>query len=71
MLYYIASISLTGGISMAQKLDLAELVEFKELHMANSIQTDALAQLLIERGIITRHAFFGKLKQVQSEYQGK
>ena len=37
--------------------------------MANSIQVDALAQLLIEKGIITKDEFFAKLKQVQSEYQ--
>ncbi len=39
---------------MAQKLDASELVSFKELLMANSIQTDTLAQLLIEKGIITQ-----------------
>jgi hypothetical protein len=55
MLYYIASTSFIGGFSMAQKLDPAELVEFKELLMANSIQNNALAQLLIEKGIITSH----------------
>ncbi len=33
---------------MAQQLDPKELVTFKELLMANSIQTDALAQLMIE-----------------------
>ena len=38
---------------MAHKLDPKELVSFKELLMANSIQVDALAQLLIEKGIIT------------------
>jgi hypothetical protein len=38
---------------MAQKLDDKELVSFKELLMANSIQVDALAQLLIEKGIIS------------------
>jgi hypothetical protein len=51
-LYYIPFISPPGGISMAQKLDPAELVEFKELLKANSVQTDALAQLLIEKGSI-------------------
>jgi len=35
---------------MAQKLSPKELVIFKELLMANSIQTDALVQLLIDRG---------------------
>jgi hypothetical protein len=38
---------------MAQKLDDSELVSLKELLMANSIQTDAIAQLLIEKGIIS------------------
>jgi beta-N-acetylglucosaminidase len=57
------------GISMAEKLDPKELVSFKELLMANSIQVDAVAQLLIEKGIITTEEFFAKLKQVQSEYQ--
>jgi len=49
---------------MAQQLDDSELVSFKELLMANSIQIDALAQLLIEEGIITQEKFFTKLKQV-------
>ena len=54
---------------MAQKLDDSELVTFKELLMANSIQVDALAQLFIEKGFITKEEFFDKLKQVQAEYQ--
>jgi hypothetical protein len=56
---------------MAQKLDNSELVSFKELLMANSIQTDTLAQLLIEKGIITSDEFFTKLKVVQAEYQSR
>jgi len=39
---------------MAEKLDSKELVLFEELLTANSIQVDALAQLLIEKGIITK-----------------
>jgi beta-N-acetylglucosaminidase len=54
---------------MAQQLDDEELATFKELLMANSIQVDAVAQLLIEKGIITKEEFFAKLKQVQSDYQ--
>ncbi len=53
---------------MAEKLDPKELVSFKELLMANSIQVDSVAQLLIEKGIITTEEFFAKLKQVQSEH---
>ena len=39
--------------------------------MRNSIQVDALSQLLIEKGIITEEQFFTKLKQVQYGYQEK
>lgn len=54
---------------MAQALDPKELVSFKELLMANSTQVDALAQLLIEEGLISQEKFIAKLKQVQAEYQ--
>lgn len=54
---------------MGKELDPKELVSFKELLMANSIQVDTLAQLLIEKGIITEEEFFAKLKQVQGEYK--
>jgi hypothetical protein len=53
---------------MAQALDPKELVSFKELLMANSIQVDALAQLLIEEGLISQEKFIAKLKQVQADY---
>ena len=38
---------------MAQKLDPKELVTFKEMLMANSIQVDAVCQLLIDKGVFT------------------
>ena len=40
--------------------------------MANSIQVDALAQLLIEEGIITQEKFFTKAKtSCRLQYQTK
>ena len=54
---------------MAQQLYPKELVTFKELLLANSIQVDALAQLLIEEGLISEQKFVAKLKQVKAEYQ--
>ena len=54
---------------MARKLDDSELVNFKELLMANSIQVDAAVQLLIEKGFFTQDEFFIKFKLVQSQYQ--
>ena len=59
----------TKGNKMAQTLNPDEPVSFKELLMANSIQVDALAQLLIEEGIISEQKFYEKLKQVQASYQ--
>jgi hypothetical protein len=56
---------------MAHRLDESEIVSFKELLMANSIQVDALAQLMIKKGFITKEEFFDMLKEVQAEYQSK
>ena len=56
---------------MAGKLNDKELVSFKEMLIANSIQVDALAQLLIEKGIFSEQEFFTKLKTVQMEYESK
>jgi len=56
---------------MAKELDKRELVDFKELLMANSIQVDTICQLLIEKEIITSEEFFAKLKQVQVEYKNR
>jgi hypothetical protein len=56
---------------MAQKLDDSEIVSFKELLMANSIQVDAAVQLMIKKGFFTKEEFFEMLKEVQAEYQSK
>jgi hypothetical protein len=59
------------GQHMEQQLDPDELVSFRELLIANSIQIDAMAMLLIEKGLITKDEFYTKLKQVQTDYQKK
>ena len=56
---------------MAEQLDQDELVSFRELLISNTIQLDAVARLLIEKGIITDEEFFAKLKEVQMEYKSK
>ena len=58
-------------MASAEILSNKDLVTFKELLMANSIQVDALAQLLIEKGLISQEEFFAKLKQVQAEYDSR
>jgi hypothetical protein len=56
---------------MAKKLDQKEIASFEELLMANVIQTDTIAQLLVGKGIFTEQEFFTKMKQVQSEWESK
>ena len=58
-----------GILQLAEKLDENELVSFKELLMANSIQVDTAVQLMIEKGFFTEQEFFTKLKKVQTQYQ--
>ena len=48
---------------MAGKLDPKEIVTFKELLIANSIETEALTQLLVEKGLLTFEEIFKKLKE--------
>ena len=66
-----ALIVLGKGDTVARKLDEKELVSFEELLRANSIQVDALSQLLIEKRLITEEEFYTKLKQVQYEWESK
>jgi mannitol/fructose-specific phosphotransferase system IIA component (Ntr-type) len=54
---------------MATKILDDELVSFKEILMANTIQLDAAVQLLIEKGFITEQEFYAKLKKVQEDYK--
>lgn len=56
---------------MAQALDQNELVDFRKLMMANTIQLDALYRLLIEKGFFTEAEFLAKLRQVHADYQNK
>jgi hypothetical protein len=54
---------------MTENFDPSELAGLKELLIANSIQVEALTQLLFERGIITESEFFTKRTEIYAEYQ--
>ena len=56
---------------MAQKLDEKELVTFKELLMANSNMMDALAQVLVAKGVFTETEFYAKLEGVDLECKAR
>ena len=53
---------------MTQRTDSGEAVSLEELTFANTIQIDSLAQLLIEKGLISEQEFYSKLKEVQAQY---
>ena len=52
---------------MAQLLDSKDVVEFKELLLANTIQIDTMYQLLIQKGYFTEAEFLEKMKQVRAD----
>lgn len=51
------------------KDDTKEVVTTDELVMAQMIRLDAIAQLLIEKGVVSEEEFYSKLKNVQAQYQ--
>ncbi|MBU2618444.1 MAG: hypothetical protein KKE83_02030 [Proteobacteria bacterium] len=51
------------------KDDNKQVVTTDELVMAQMIRLDAIAQLLIEKGIVSEEEFYSKLKNVQAQYQ--
>jgi hypothetical protein len=54
---------------MNENFDNSDLATLKELVIATSIQVDALAQLLIEKEIITKEDFFNTRTKIYAEYQ--
>ena len=56
---------------MAEKLDPKELASFKELLMADMLEIQTIAQLLVEKGVFSWEEYSTKLKQVQVEFNSK
>ena len=54
---------------MTLQNDDEETVYLDELTFANTMQVDALSQLLIKKGLMTEQEFFDKSRQVQIQYQ--
>lgn len=54
---------------MAGALNPKEIVEFKELLLANTIQIDTMYQMLIQNGLFTEAEFLDKMKEVKANYQ--
>jgi hypothetical protein len=58
-----------GGMLVTEPGDSNEIATIQDLLMANSMQLDAIAQLLIEKGIFSKEDLFNMLKRIQKEYQ--
>ena len=56
---------------MATPLDPKQVVSFEELLMSQMIQQEALARLLIEKGIFTKMEFLEMVKVVDREMKRK
>ena len=54
--------------TVPQLFESKNVVEFKELLLANTIQIDTMYQLLIQKEYFTEAEFLEKIKQVQADY---
>ena len=58
-----------GDMIVVDPSDSNEIATLQDLLMANSMQLDAIAQLLIEKGLFSKEELFDMLKRIQKEYQ--
>jgi hypothetical protein len=56
---------------MPDKPDPKKPFTHDDLLMAQMIQIDTIALLLVEKGVFTQEEFFDKLKQVKGEYESR
>lgn len=54
---------------MADGTEGEKRVTFEEFLVSNMLEIQAVAQLLVEKGIITEQEYYDKLKAVQMEYR--
>lgn len=53
---------------MIKKENMDDFQKLKELTLTNTIQSDTIARLLIEKAIFTKDEYLDKMREVQSEY---
>ena len=63
------TLSEDGEMIVTDQRDSSELATIQDLLMANSMQLDAIAQLLIEKDVFSKEELFDMLKRIQREYQ--
>ncbi len=56
---------------MAEKLDPNKIDHLEQLVISNTVQLDAVTQLLIEKGIFSKEEYSEVIDKVMKEYQKK
>ncbi len=56
---------------MAEKYRSNDLADIEKLVVSNTLQLDAITQLLIQNGIFSQEELFAMLQKVQIEYKRK
>jgi len=59
------------GATMAKPLDPKEIVTVRELVISNTLEIEALRQLLFDKGIISEEEFIGRYKKLDREMKEK
>jgi len=52
---------------MAEKLDREELVTFRELLMSNTVEQEALVNLLVKKGIVSKEELLQEIKRLRDQ----
>jgi hypothetical protein len=58
---------LRGDLTVAEGLDKNEVVTFQELLMSNTLEQEALVNLLERKGIITRQELLEEIKKLRDK----
>lgn len=56
---------------MTDKLDPGKMDDLEQLLISNTLQLDAVTQLLIEKGVFTKEEYSAMVDKVLNEYQQK
>lgn len=59
------------GLPMTDKLDPGKMDDLEQLLISNTLQLDAVTQLLIEKGVFTKEEYSAMVDKVLNEYQQK
>lgn len=53
---------------MAQKLDPKDIVSFEEVALAQAIEQEALVNILVKKGIISKGELLEEIERLRKEY---